>query len=170
MSNRNYILSKEIANKKLQRMAMQVAEENYSEQEIVIIGIKDNGLTIAKKIAALLNDTFKGNIQLLELNLNKRNPGIISIEPLIDFDNRNVLLVDDVANSGKTMLYAMKPLLEKHPARIQTMALVERTHKLYPVDVDYVGISTATTMEEHIFVEVENEEVVGAYLIKEIDN
>ena len=150
-------------------MALQVAEQNYSEKELIIIGVKDNGLTIAKKIAAYLKDIFKGNIQLLELNLDKRNPGTIEITPSIDFDNRNVLLIDDVANSGKTMLYAMKPLLEKHPARIQTMALVERTHKLFPVDVDYVGISTATTMEEHIFVEVIHDEIVGAYLIKSLE-
>ncbi|HRE64013.1 MAG TPA: phosphoribosyltransferase, partial [Ferruginibacter sp.] len=71
---------------------------------------------------------------------------------------------DDVANSGRTMLYALKPLLEKHPAQIQTLALVERTHKLFPIAVDYVGHSVATHTNETIIVKVENGEVLGAEL------
>ena len=75
-----------------------------------------------------------------------------------------IVLVDDVANSGKTILYSLKPFLEFHPKKIQTLALVERTHKIFPVNLDYKGLSVATTLQEHIFVEVINEDVVGAYL------
>lgn len=167
MPNKKYILSRESANKKLHRMALQVAEQNYHEKELVLLGIKDNGLQLAKKLAVYLKDIFNGNIQLLEVELNKREPAEILISPQMDFNGRNVLIVDDVANSGKTMLYTLKPLLQQYPARIQTMALVERTHKLFPVDVDYVGISISTTLEEHIFVEMEGEELMGAYLLKE---
>jgi pyrimidine operon attenuation protein/uracil phosphoribosyltransferase len=164
MSNKKYILSAAAANKKLERMAFEVAEQNYNEKELVLAGIKDNGVLLSKKIAAYLQNLYKGKVELIEIELNKRQPAEIIVHPPIDFSNRNVLIIDDVANSGKTMLYALKPLLEKHPARIQTMALVERTHKLFPVDVDYVGISISTTMDEHIFVEVEGEELLGAYL------
>jgi len=73
-------------------------------------------------------------------------------------------LIDDVANSGRTMLYALKPLLEKLPKKIQTLALVERTHKSFPVDVDYVGLSVSSTTDEHIVVEVEAGEVLGAWM------
>ncbi|MEJ7769041.1 MAG: phosphoribosyltransferase family protein, partial [Chitinophagaceae bacterium] len=80
-------------------------------------------------------------------------------------DDSVIILIDDVTNSGKTLLYALKPFLAHHPKKIQTLTLVERSHKLFPVSSDYVGISLATTLQEHIFVEVENGQVSGAYLV-----
>ena len=82
----------------------------------------------------------------------------------MDFNDKTIVLIDDVANSGRTMLYALKPLLLQLPKKIQTLALVERTHKSFPVDVDYVGLSVSTTTDENIVVEVENGEVMGAWL------
>lgn len=82
----------------------------------------------------------------------------------MDFNDTTIILIDDVANSGRTMLYALKPLLEQYPKKIQTLALVERTHKTFPLDVDYVGISVSTTLDEHIYVEVENDAVTGAWI------
>jgi len=165
MSNKKYILSKEIAAKKLRRMALQVVENNYEEQQLVLIGIKENGVVIAHKIAAYLKETFNGSIEIMELNLDKKHPGLIELSNNIDFNNKTILLIDDVANSGKTMLYALKPLLEQYPKKIQTLVLVERTHKAFPVAVDYVGLSLSTTLEEHIFVEVTGDEITGAYLV-----
>ena len=77
----------------------------------------------------------------------------------------NIVVIDDVANSGRTLLYALKPLLEAHPKSIQTMVLVERMHKLFPVKPDYVGLSLSTTKENHIQVEVLNDELIGAFVI-----
>jgi len=164
MSNKKYILSKEAAEKKLRRMALEVTERNYDEQELVLIGIKDKGLIIAQKIAAYLKETFKGKIEVIELSLNKKHPEAITINPIIDFNDKAILLIDDVANSGKTMLYALKPLLLQYPKKIQTLALVQRTHKNFPIEVDYVGLSLSTTLNEHIYVEVINNEVSGAWM------
>ena len=162
MSHSNSILTAEVAEKKISRMALEIAERNYSEPEIIFLGIKDNGTVIAAKIAAQLAKVFSGRISVLELYIDKKHPGAITITPSVDFNNKTVILVDDVANSGRTMLYALKPLLDQHPKRIQTLALVERTHKTFPVDVDYVGLSVSTTPDEHIYVDVENGEVTGA--------
>ena len=74
------------------------------------------------------------------------------------------MCIRDSANCGRTMLYALKPLLDQHPASIQTMALVERTHKLFPVAVDYIGLSVSTTHDQMIQVKVEQGEVAGASL------
>ena len=164
MSTKKYILSKEVSEKKLRRMALQMAEQNYDEPQLILIGIKDNGLVIARKICTYLQDVYKGEIVVVELSMNKRMPAEIELTPLIDFNGKAIVLIDDVANSGKAMLYALKPLLETYPKKIQTFALVERTHKTFPIDVDYVGLSISTTLHEHIFVEVEGEEVVGAYI------
>ena len=168
--NLNYmktiILSKEIAQKKIRRMAMEVAERNHDKTSLILVGIKENGMVIAEKVAYYLKDTFKGTILLYSLTLNKKNPGKIELSGVVDFNGATVLLIDDVANSGRTMLYSLKPILEQYPTCIQTMALVERTHKLFPVDVDYVGFSVSTTADEMIVLEVDNGEVVGAFLEK----
>ena len=156
------ILNKETADKKLRRMALEVAERNYEKDSLTLIGIKENGIFIARKIAGYLKESFKGNIQVVELWLDKKDPGEIKLSEDINFNDKTILLVDDVANSGKTMLYALKPLLQQKPREIQTLALVERTHKKFPVAVDYVGLSISTTQQENIVVDVKDGEVMGA--------
>jgi pyrimidine operon attenuation protein / uracil phosphoribosyltransferase len=164
MGNKNYILDKATADRKIRRMALEVAERNHNEQALVLIGIKDNGSVIARKIAAHLADVFAGTVQVLELQLDKKHPGDVHISANVDFTGKNILLIDDVANSGRTMLYALKPLLSFHPKKIETLALVERTHKSFPVEVDYTGLSVATTPDQHIYVEVVGGEVEGAWV------
>ena len=161
-----YILSKETAEKKLRRMALEVAERNYGEPQLVLVGIKDNGSIIAEKICNYLKPIFTGEVIVTTLSLDKKMPGGITILPEIDFNNKVILLVDDVANSGKTMLYALKPFLETYPKKIQTLVLLERTHKSFPINVDYVGLSISTTLDEHILVEVDGADIVGAWMKK----
>jgi pyrimidine operon attenuation protein/uracil phosphoribosyltransferase len=158
------ILSKEIAQKKLRRMAMEIAERNHDKEALILIGIRENGLLIAQKVAGFLQEVFAGRLQLIGLSMDKKNPGEISLGSSPDFNGATIILIDDVANSGRTMMYALKPLLDQHPASIQTLALLERTHKLFPLDVDYVGLSIATTHDEMIVVEVKDGEVEGAWL------
>ena len=146
-NNKKYILTKEIAEKKLRRMALEICERNYAEQQLVLIGIKENGRVVAEKIKLYLQDIFKGEIFITALTLDKKKPAAVTVVPVIDFNGKTILLVDDVANSGKTMLYALKPLLEAYPKKIQTLALVERTHKSFPVNVDYTGLSVSTTLD-----------------------
>ena len=160
-----YILSKEAAEKKLMRMALEVAERNYGEQELVLVGIKESGSLIAEKIAAHLKEIFSGEVIIVSLLIDKKMPGAITLQPAIDVSNKVVLLIDDVANSGRVMLYALQPLLQQFPRKIQTLALVERTHKSFPIALDYVGVSFSTTLDEHVSVEVENGQILGACLL-----
>ena len=159
------ILDKSTAEKKMRRMAMEIAERNHDKSSLILIGIKENGIFIAEKIAEFLKPNFAGEIDIIELSMDKRNPGEITLSQTIDFNGQSVILIDDVANSGSTMLYAMKPLLEFHPAQIETVILVERTHKKFPVAVNYVGLSVATTQQENIIVEVESGIVSKAYIV-----
>ncbi len=158
------ILTKEIALNKLRRMAMEIAERNHDKPSLVLIGIKENGIVIADIISKMLKSIFSGKVDLLWLSLDKSHPSTITLSEAYDFNGANILLIDDVANSGRTMLYALKPLLEKHPAQIQTLALVERTHKLFPIAIDYVGHSVSTNAKENIVIKVANGEVTGAEL------
>ncbi len=148
-------------------MALEIAERNEGSKEIIIIGIKENGIFIAKKIEEYLQPVFAGIISTIALSLNKKNPDEVILSEEVSLNNKLILLVDDVANSGKTMLYALKPLLLQHPSQIQTLALVERTHKLFPIALNYVGLSVSTTLEESIVVTVEHGEVTGAALVNQ---
>ncbi len=152
---KNYILDKKTVNMKLQRMAFEVIENNLDEENIILVGIKENGSVIARNMERILKQVGSLKVRLINLSLDKRNPGEIELSEQTDFNNQVIILVDDVANSGKTVLYALKPFLSYHPKKIQTLALVERTHKLFPVNLDYKGLSVATTLQEHIYVEVE---------------
>lgn len=162
---KNYILTQEQIAKKLQRMAYEIAERNAGEEQLLLAGIRENGVVIAQKLKQLLSSTFKGQIEVMDIAVDdKRRPGSITLSSSKNFDDAVVIVVDDVANSGKTMLYALKPFLQAQPKKIQTLALVDRTHKTFPVHTDYVGYAVATTLQEHIFVEVENENLTGAWL------
>jgi len=165
MPSRNYILTKEVAQRKLQRMAYEIIERNAGEHEIILAGIKENGLVIAQKMKELLEPLYNGQLYLMEITLDKKNVSEISLSPEINLDEKVIIVVDDVVNAGRTLLYALKPILQFYPKKIQTLVLVERTHKAFPVTSDYVGLSVATTFEEHIIVEVEGEEINGAYMI-----
>ena len=158
------IFNKETADKKLRRMALEITERNHDKQSLILIGIKENGIFIAQKIANYLKESFAGQIELIELSMDKKKPGEIKLSKQMDFNNKSILLVDDVANSGRTMLYALKPLLNELPAQIETLVLVERTYKKFPIAVDYVGLSVSTTRQENIIVEVSEGEVICAYI------
>ena len=144
-------------------MAMEVAERNHDKDALILIGIKENGIVIARIIASMLKEIFPGNIDILWLSLDKKNPGQVSLSEEKDFTGTNLILIDDVANSGRTMFYAMQPLLQHHPLQVQTLALLERTHKKFPIHLDYVGRSVSTTLDEMIVVKVSEEEVEGAF-------
>lgn len=143
-------------------MAPEIAERNFGKDEIIIIGIKESGTFIAKKIEEYLSGVFPGKITTLALSIDKKNPGKVTLSEQAELNGKIILLVDDVANSGRTMLYAMQSFLEHYPAEIQTLALVERTHKLFPVELNYKGISVSTTESENITVNVENGIITGA--------
>lgn len=165
MSTKNYVLTAEQVSYKLHRLALEVAEHLQDESEpLIIMGVLRKGMVIAEKLKVLLQSYLSIPVEIISASLNKDEPTDITLSKNIDFNNKNILIVDDVSNSGKTLLYVLKPLLAFYPRRIQTLVLVERMYKLYPVKPDYVGLSIATTLQDHIEVEVLDGEVIGAYV------
>ena len=155
------IRSKASDDKKIRRMALEIAERNSDKAEIIIIGIKENGIFIAKKNANYLRAVFTGSVITLSLIINKKEPEEIQLSENLSLRGKFIILADDVANSGRTMLYALRPLLDLYPAQIETLALVERTHKLFPVALNYVGLSVSTAADENIAVQVVDGEITG---------
>jgi len=146
------------------RMAYEILENNYEENELILAGIRESGSVIARNIQHLLHEIKDISTELLMISLDKKFPEDVLLSRSTSFENKVVILIDDVSNSGKTLMYALKPFLSSYPKKIQTLVLVERTHKAFPVKPDYVGLSVATTLQEHIYVEVDGDIVKGAWL------
>lgn len=161
---KNCVLSPEAVKRKLRRMAFQIAEDNADEESIIIAGIAGNGTLLAQKIVSELKQIVNISIELITIQLTKKNPVDALIQNEVDLSGKIIIVVDDVCNTGRTLLYALHPLLSFLPKKIQTLVLVERSHKLFAVQPDYVGLSIATTLQEHIIVETEGGEITGAWL------
>lgn len=140
-------------NQKLNRMAYQVYETNFDQKELLIVGIDGNGYKVAERIAEILKTISKLKIKLGKVKMDKENPW--STDPKADFtdkdfENKSVILVDDVLNSGKTLMYAVKLFLNKPVKQLNTLILVDRSHTRFPVKADFVGLSLSTTLQERI--------------------
>jgi len=163
-AEKKYILDKAVAARKLKRMAYEILENNTGEEYIVLAGIRESGSVVARNIQQLLSAISSVKTDLITITLDKHQPKDVTVNKDIDFTGKVIIVIDDVANSGKTLLYALKPFLAYQPKKIQTLVLVERSHKTFPVHPDYVGLSMATTLQEHIYVEVDDKDVLGAFI------
>lgn len=153
---------------KLDRMAFQALELLYGVDEVVILGIAPGGgLDLAKIIAAKIKqyDASK-KIEFSSVVINKPEPlkDEVYLKEAIDLNHKTILLIDDVGNSGRTLFYALKPLSKFQPNKIIIAILVDRTHKTFPIKANIVGFPIATTLNEHIIVNIKNSIPEGAYL------
>lgn len=150
----NIILNHQEIEHKIKRIAYQIYETFVDDKVIIIAGISSNGFEFAKKIATVFNEISTINVVLCEVFVNKQQPHLhitTSVSPNI-YSNKSIVLVDDVLNSGTTLIYAVKHFLEVPISKLKTAVLVDRNHKKYPVKVDFKGISLSTSLLEHVSV------------------
>jgi len=167
MPEKTIILNNKQILQKMDRMAYQIYENYYNENELVIAGIAPDGEVLAKKIIEKLEAISNIKVAYANILLHKNNPLSGSVNLSIDnsqFENKHIIIVDDVLNSGLTMMYAINKFLETSVKSIKTLVLVDRSHKRFPIKVDFVGLSLSTTMQEHVQVSLE-EGNYSAYLI-----
>jgi len=148
------ILNKKQITHKIRRIAYQIYESNTNESEIVIAGIYENGYVLAKKIKTVVEKISPIKVILCKVSIDKKKP-TNSIETSLhtdEYENKSVVLVDDVLHSGTTLIYGIKHFLEVPLKQIKTVVLVDRNHKKYPVKADYKGISLSTSLNENIAV------------------
>lgn len=150
--SQNIILNHQEIEHKIRRIAYQIFETFVDEDEIVLAGITKNGFILAEKIAKVLNEISKIKITLCEVKINKQNPfnQITTSVPKETYSNKNIILVDDVLNSGSTLIYGVKHFLEVPIKKFKTVVLVDRNHKRFPVKADFKGISLSTSSKEHV--------------------
>jgi len=152
----NKILSHVQIQHKIRRIAYQIYETNVSEKKIIIAGIVGGGLNFAKKLQAVLKDITTAEIVLCKVMMDKKNPiksGVTMSIPESEYKNKSVVLVDDVLNSGTTLIYGVHHFLKTPLKQLKTAVLVNRNHKKYPVKADFKGISLSTSLQEHVIVE-----------------
>lgn len=156
---RSVIMDSGKIHQKLERMAYEIYEHNYDEAQLLIAGINNRGLLVAKYITKRLQEITPLQIDLVHLTLNAKDPAGQPVEVKLPYDinGKVVIIVDDVANTGRTLLFAAKPFLEFTPKKLNCAVLVDREHKQYPVFCEFVGLSLSTTIQEHIEVTVRND-------------
>jgi pyrimidine operon attenuation protein/uracil phosphoribosyltransferase len=161
---KSYILDGDAVKRKIRRMALEIAEQNSEEKEFLFAGIVGNGIVVAQSVAAELKRIVPVTVNVVTIQLNKKDPLEVSLDPQTSIEGKVIIIADDVANTGKTMFYALKPFLQAYPKKLQTLVLVERSHKQFPVQTDYTGLTIATTLQEHIAVEAKEGVITGACL------
>lgn len=166
MQNKTLILDAETIDRKIARIAWQIYEDNANEREVIIAGILSSGYALAEKIAASLKDISSLNVKLVTILINKHSQHAEEVVISIvsgELKDKIVIVVDDVLNSGKTMMYALRPFLSADIKKLRTVVLVDRNHKCYPISADFAGLTLSTTLNEHVSVEFSESEN-GVYL------
>jgi len=165
MSKRTILLNHDDILLKIDRMAWQVYETNTKAKRIVLVGIAKKGTHINALLAQRLKAISDLEVVEEEIHIDKENQKAgTTLTNGVSFRNEVVVLVDDVLNSGKTMMYAALPILEENPRKLQTCVLANRDHKRFPIHGDFVGISLSTTLQEHISFEKDKNGQMVVYL------
>ena len=161
MSAKTQVLNHRQIHQKIHRIAHQLLEENFSEQKVLIVGIADRGFVLAERIAKVLETIAEFEVQLHALRFDKDGPLESNYDHQLKVDNVRdcaVILVDDVLNTGRTLIYGAQFLLQFPLKKLTTVVMVDRRHRKFPIRADIVGLTLATTMQEHISVEIGDEE------------
>lgn len=159
------VLDKKKVAQKIDRIAYEIYENNYDEKEIIMAGIDGNGYVLAEKLSKKLEELSPLKVRLVKITVDKEANVPTDVKCSLtdkDIKNKVIVLVDDVLNSGKTLIYASKYFLQAPLKRLRTVVLIDRDHKRFPVKADYIGLSLSTTLREHISVEFGKE--AGVYL------
>lgn len=152
----NRILSHQQIQHKIRRIAYQIYETNVEEDKIILAGIAGGGLQFAKKLQRVLRKITPADIVLCKVSMDKKDPlgsGVSTSISEGDYIGESVVLVDDVLNSGTTLIYGVNHFLKTPLKKLKTAVLVNRNHKKYPVKADFKGISLSTSLQMHVHVE-----------------
>ena len=155
------ILTNSQIKRKIKRISLQIIESNVEEKEIVLAGIEQNGFLLAKELNKMITELSNLNIKLCSLTIDKKNPlNNISISlNSSEYKNKSIVVVDDVLNSGSTLMYAVKHFLDTELRQLKTAVLVDRNHKKYPIKADFKGVSLSTSIQNHVKVQFDKNSI-----------
>ncbi len=158
--NEKLILSHEEILRKITRLAFEVVERNFEENELIFAGIDGTGYILAQKMAEEVQKIHTCAVSVIKVSLNKAQP--TQSEILLDvprdfFEGKCIILTDDVLNTGRTAAYGLKPFLYAPVKKLETLFLVDRAYHNFPIAAEYCGYSLSTTLMQHILVEFKDE-------------
>lgn len=162
------ILNERQIAQKVKRLAIEILEHNFGEPELILAGINNNGMIFSELLLQELTKISDMPITVTRIKLNPANPlesDIVLEMPPEQVKDKVLIIVDDVANTGRTIFYAIKPILEVLPKKVEVAVLVDRSHKSFPIRVDYFGLSLATTLKNNIDVQIKEEMVERAVFL-----
>ncbi|MDA9555531.1 phosphoribosyltransferase family protein [Pelobium sp.] len=153
-SKRVLILNQTQIQQKINRIAHQILEDNFEEKEIIIAGVVERGYRLALRIEKVLSKISDLKITMAKIELNKDSSKLeSSIDISIsDCENKVIILVDDVLNSGRTLAYGLGVFLNIRLKKLRSVVLIDRSHKNFPVSTDFVGLELSTVLKEHVTV------------------
>ncbi|WP_291723114.1 phosphoribosyltransferase family protein [Bernardetia sp.] len=161
------ILDAEQTRQKIRRLAFEIYEENFDEKTIVLAGIEGMGVLLAKELAKALHEISNLEIVQICVSLDKLQPTQSDVTLDCDsavFENKSIVLIDDVLNTGRTMVYSLRPFLKVRIKALHTAVLIDRGHHSFPIAADFAGFRLSTTLQEHIEVILDNDKKYGVYL------
>jgi len=153
VADKALILDTRQVKQKIKRMAYEIFEHNFKEKGIVMAGIEGQGYLLAKLLAKEVENISPLEIKLVKISLDKGAPQQSEIKldcDLKELKKKCIILVDDVLNTGRTFAYGMKPFLTIEVKKIETAVLVNRSHTLFPIYPQYTGYELATTLKDHV--------------------
>jgi pyrimidine operon attenuation protein / uracil phosphoribosyltransferase len=162
VADKTLILDTRQVRQKIKRMAYEIFEHNFKEKGIVFAGIEGQGYILAKLLAKEVENISPLEIKLVKISLDKLAPQQSEIKldcDLKELKKKCIILVDDVLNTGRTFAYGMKPFLTIEVKKIETAVLVNRSHTLFPIYPQYTGYELATTLKDHVEVNLGDETV-----------
>lgn len=148
----NIILNNDQIQHKIRRIAYQIFESNVNENHIILAGISKSGFIFSQRLKVVLEEISGITVELCEVEVDKKNP-LNEVKTSLSseaYKGKSIVLIDDVLNSGATLIYGVKHFLEVPLKQFKTAVLVDRSHKKYPVKADFKGISLSTSLNEMV--------------------
>jgi pyrimidine operon attenuation protein/uracil phosphoribosyltransferase len=177
MNEKAKLLDKEALQRSLMRIAHEILEKNKGTEGLCLIGIRNRGAYLAKRLASCIQKIDQVNVPvgILDITLYRDDLTLIAAQPVvhkteIDFDiaDKNVVLVDDVLYTGRTIRAALDALIDfGRPKSIQLAVLIDRGHRELPIRADYAGKNIPTAKNEMIEVHLEEVDSVDEVVIVE---
>lgn len=161
LSIQNLILDNSDIENKIQRIGLQILEDNIEKSKIIFFGISDNGKLIAEKLIVHLNKISKLEAELIKVNIENNS---VLYDKKFSIKNESVIIVGDVSHSGKTIQLVISNLIQYNPLKIKTSVIVNRDHALFPVKIDYAGLSLSTSVNEHVDMIIDKKKNLRVYL------
>jgi pyrimidine operon attenuation protein/uracil phosphoribosyltransferase len=157
----NLILNKQDVENKIQRIGLEILEDNINCSKIILFGISDSGKLITQKLMGHINKISKIRADLIQVNVNNES---LEYDNKFNILNQSIVIIGDVSQSGKTLQMVISDLMKYKPSKIKTSVIINRDHSLFPVKIDYSGLILSTSVKEHVDVVIDKNGDLSVYL------